>query len=640
MDSRLLRNVEPQLRPEDTWDKMVAVAERYDPTMYRAGGYKRSDRSQASSSKTYTPKKESTYRKHSTTSTPRTTGKGKTPAKKRTYTKSNKPSKAAMDRRQAQGACFDCGKSGHMANECPKKQVKTNHVRLSEESPDSSEGEYEPDTDSTDELDGSGTVRTYKTTVGTPKNRPFQALEFTININGKPARALADTGTIGGTLISNKFITTHNIPYTARKNPVTRKMAVKGSRSTSNFSVEVMIQVGKMRVDKVPMLVTPVSDYDILISMDDLIRLGAVIDCQKNSIDFFKYQVRVTCDGKSRESRSSMTKPQGVPDFLAMFPKVFVKEVPEELPPVHKIMHRISLKDPPKLLKTPTVKAPQALMPKYKAWIKKQRNAGILHRTSVPGGASMFVEAKRDGRIRPLVDLRFRNDNTQAHHTQIPEQNTILNAVARGRFRNKIDLSDAYFQTRLHPDDVKYNIIKTPCGGFSSQVMMQGDMNAPGTFVRSMEDLFHDELSKNIWVYINDIFVCSDTFEEQVKDVTNACSKLKNAGYYANPKKSVFLPTKLDILGDMIDDNGIHPAPEKIRTIMDWTRPESQKELLRFTGMVNYISQFFPHIATITAPLTELSGNAECLWTDLQEAAFEAVKRAADKHKVLKPINY
>jgi len=196
-----------------------------------------------------------------------------------------------------------------MANECPKKEVKTNHVRLSEESPDSSEGEYEPDTDSTEELDGSSSIRTYKTTVGKPKNRPFQALEFTININGTPARALADTGTIGGTQISNKFVTTHNILYTARKNPVTLKMAVQESRSTSNFSVEVMIQLGKMKVDKVPMLVTPVSDYDILISMDDLIRLGAVIDCQKNSIYFSKYKVRVTCDGKSRESRSAMTKP-------------------------------------------------------------------------------------------------------------------------------------------------------------------------------------------------------------------------------------------------------------------------------------------------------------------------------------------
>ena len=43
MDSRLPRNVEPQLRPEDTWDQMVAVAERYAATMYRTGGYKGSD---------------------------------------------------------------------------------------------------------------------------------------------------------------------------------------------------------------------------------------------------------------------------------------------------------------------------------------------------------------------------------------------------------------------------------------------------------------------------------------------------------------------------------------------------------------------------------------------------------------------
>jgi len=121
---------------------MVAVAERYDASMYRTGGYKGSDRSQASSSKTHTRKKENTYRKPPTTSTPRSTGKGKAPGKKKTYTKSNKPSKAEMDRRKAEGACFYCGESGHMANECPKKQVKINHVRLSEESPDSSEGEY------------------------------------------------------------------------------------------------------------------------------------------------------------------------------------------------------------------------------------------------------------------------------------------------------------------------------------------------------------------------------------------------------------------------------------------------------------------------------------------------------------------
>ena len=150
----------------------------------------------------------------------------------------------------------------------------------------------------------------------------------------------------------------------------------------------------------------------------------------------------------------------------------------------------------------------------------------------------------------------------------------------------------------------------------------------------------HDELGKNIWVYIHDIFGFSDTFESHVKDVTNTCSKLQNAGYYANLKKGILFTTKLDILGHMIDDDGIHPEPEKIRTIMDLTRPQSQKELPRFNGIVNYILQFIPHITTTTAPLTELSGNAEWLWTDRQEAALEAVKRAADKHKVLRPIDY
>ena len=360
-----------------------------------------------------------------------------------------------------------------------------------------------------------------------------------------------------------------------------------------------------MKVDKASLLVLPVSSYDILISMDDLIRLGAVINCQKNSIYFSMYKVRVTCDGKSRESRSAMTKPQEVRDFLAMFPKVFMQEVPEEVPPVRYIMHRISLIDLTKLWKTPSFKAPHALITKYKAWITKQMNGGILQRTSVPGGANMFVEAKPDGRIVPLGDLRFRNDNTQADHTQIPEQNTILNTVARARFPSKIDLTDAYFQTRVHPDDMKYNTIKTPFGGLTTQVMMQGDLNAPGTFVRSMEDLFHHELSKNIWVYIDDIFVFSNTFEDHVKDVTHACNKLQNAGYYANQKKSVFFAPKLNILADIIDDDGIHPGPEKVRSIMNWTRPPSQKELQLFYGMVNYISQFIPNIATMTAPVTE-----------------------------------
>ena len=275
MDPRLRQNVEPQIREDDNWDKIVQLAERYDATMYKTGAYKGKGGGQNTSNRAQTPKKQ--FNNDVTNRTPaKGKGKGKAPAKRKATPKNQKPSKAEMDRRKAEGACFYCGEKGHMANECPKKEVKTNHVRLSEDT-DSSEAEYEAESDDTEELDGENSIITFKTTVGQPKDekKPFQALEFTIMVNGKPARALADTGTIGGTLLSNRFVTTNNIPYKPRKNPVNLKMAVKGSRSTSNYSATVDIQIGKMKLRQVEMMITPVSDYDILLSMDDLTKNGS-----------------------------------------------------------------------------------------------------------------------------------------------------------------------------------------------------------------------------------------------------------------------------------------------------------------------------------------------------------------------------
>jgi len=335
-----------------------------------------------------------------------------------------------------------------------------------------------------------------------------------------------------------------------------------------------------------------------------------------------------------------MAKPQEKPDFPSLFPEVFVKEIPEELPPLRPILHRIILKDPTKLIKTPVLKCSDTLPGRFKDWIDKQMAAGILTRERAPAGASMFLQAKPDGRIRPLVDLQSRNQNTEGDHSQIPNQQTILSAVAREKFRSKRDLSDAYFQTRVHPYDVKYNTIKTPFGSFTSEVMMQGDMNAPATLVRVMEDLFYKELGDYIWVYIDDIFIFSNIFKDHIQNVTTVCDKLRKAGFYTNPKKSMFFAEKLEILGNMIEDDGLHRAPERIRSIMDWTKPKNQKEVERFNVMVTYISQFLPHAATIKAPLTELTGNTEWLCIDLHDAAFEAVKRAAENHQALRPIDY
>ena len=59
------------------------------------------------------------------------------------------------------------------------------------------------------------------------------ALEGTVYINGKEARVLFDTGTIGANLISAAFVTTHGIPCKEMEKPMKIHMAMKGLRSES-----------------------------------------------------------------------------------------------------------------------------------------------------------------------------------------------------------------------------------------------------------------------------------------------------------------------------------------------------------------------------------------------------------------------
>jgi len=216
----------------------------------------------------------------------------------------------------------------------------------------------------------------------------------------------------------------------------------------------------------------------------------------------------------------------------------------------------------------------------------------------------------------------------------------ILNSLERARYRSKIDLRDAYFQTRVEPKDVDKNGFKSPFGCFVSKMILQGDMNAPGTFIRIMSDLFTNYLGQFMWVYIDDILIYSDTEQDHLKHIAMVCDKLKQAQFYASRKKSEFFAASMDVLGHIIDDEGLRASPEKIARIEAWTTPKNKKQLQEFLEVVNYISQFMPHLASITAPLTSLTGTEEFVWTATDDHVMDNVKRAAAHNQIMKLIDH
>ena len=333
--------------------------------------------------------------------------------------------------------------------------------------------------------------------------------------------------------------------------------------------------VDKLQTKGDKMLVGNLAKYDALIGMQFLKQQGAIIECGGLANGFPKYEIRINCTPTSGNIRAVVVTTEEV---INQHPEVFPEDIPEVLQWLRKIKHEIRLKPGIDLGTLPTYSIPERWAKEMSKWINEKIEQGIIERKMVLGAAPIFAQEKKDKvRMRPLVDLTARNEITIKDDETIPNQRMILNSLGRGRYRSKIDLSNAYFQTRVEPKDVYKNGFKSPFGCFVSKVMLQGDMNAPGTLMRIMSDLFADYLRQFMWVYIDDILTYSDTEEDHMKHLTMLCDKLKQAQFYASGKKSEYFASSMDVLGFIMDDKGLKASPEKIARIEPWTTPKNKK---------------------------------------------------------------
>jgi len=166
-----------------------------------------------------------------------------------------------------------------------------------------------------------------------------------------------------------------------------------------------------------------------------------------------------------------------------------------KLPPLHKVNHQIPLVDEGKQYAYHLPCCPDSLKPQLAEKIQLYTSAKWWIMASVPQAAPMLCILKKTGKLRTVIDCRKCNNNTVKDMTPFPDQDQIRMDVARARYHLKIDLSNAYEQVRVEPEDVKKTAFSTIFGTFLSQVMQQGDCNAPATFQRLMMRLpqAHDQ---------------------------------------------------------------------------------------------------------------------------------------------------
>jgi len=210
--------------------------------------------------------------------------------------------------------------------------------------------------------------------VATKTTRPttikaLHALEGTMFINGKEAKVLFDTATIGASLISAAFVTTHGIPCTEMKEPTKIHMAMKGSLSESNKECTVDLAVGKLHTKGNKMLVGNLAKYDVLIGMPFLKQQGAIIECGGLAIDFPKLGIRINCTPTSGHIRAAVVTTENV---MSQHSEVFPEAIPEGLPPLRKINHEICLIPGKALRNLPTYSIPERWGKNMSLWINEK----------------------------------------------------------------------------------------------------------------------------------------------------------------------------------------------------------------------------------------------------------------------------
>jgi hypothetical protein len=224
--------------------------------------------------------------------------------------------------------------------------------------------------------------------------------------------------------------------------------------------------------------------------------------------------------------------------------------------------------------------------------------------------------------------------------TPFPDQDTIRHEVAKVRFCSKLDMSEVYEQIHVHPDHVLKTAFSTIYGTYLSAVMQQGDCNAQSTFQRLMMLVFPEYIGRFVYVYLDDIFIFSDSIKKHEEHLAKVFCKLCEVHFYLSPKKVDLYSPRMDCHGHIIDNKGIHADADKMLRIHKWRQPHNYNNVQCFLGLVQYLAHYMPDVCAYTTPLLGcVRNNHPFVWTPLLDRCLQSIKMHACKGPILKPID-
>ena len=244
---------------------------------------------------------------------------------------------------------------------------------------------------------------------------------------------------------------------------------------------------------------------------------------------------------------------------------------------------------------------------------------------------------KSCGSYRMTTDFRALNSITEFHAEPACSLEDDLHKFANCNYFSELDLSKAYYQICLTERSKPLTAFATHRGLMEYNRLPFGLVTACATYARLMRILLAD--LDGVTFYFDNILIYSSSFNDHLKSIEQVLQRLKLHNLTIKPSKCRFGFKSLEYLGFIIGEGNLKPLTCKIDAIINLDPPTKIKPLRSFLGLVSFYRKFIPHLADLTAPMSDMLRKGVCeplRWSAEALANFNKLKNCLLTEPVLK----